>query len=337
MNTGSKTIVELSNLTKLYGSVIGINDVCLQLEPGAYGLLGPNGSGKTTLLNLMTGLLTPTIGDVQVFGHAPGHPETLARIGFCPGFEGMYSNVSGFEWVTYLLELQGFRHSEAQRRSEEALIRVGMQDAMRRPIGSYSRGMRQRTKFAQATAHDPELVVLDEPFNGLDPIGRHDITEMLRQWVRNGRSLIISSHILHEVEAVTSSFLLIHGGRLLASGSANEVYSLLSDVPSEITISCSDSRALAVRLIKERLIDGAKMEADDSLTISTHHPLSVYQRLPLLAAEGPIIIRALRSSDDSLQAVFNTLLRLRRGDRFSRASQSTSQSTTPAQEFSHAR
>lgn len=323
-------MIEFRHVTKLYGAVIGVNDINLELPPGAYGLLGPNGSGKTTLLNLITGQLNPSLGAVRVMGRRPGHAASLRRLGFCPGYEGMYANVSGFEWVTYLLELHGFSRSAARRRAEQSLERVGMTDAMMRPIGGYSRGMRQRTKFAQATAHDPDLLILDEPFNGLDPIGRHDIGEMLRGWIRQGKSLIISSHILHEVEAITGSFLLIYGGRLLASGSAQEVHSLLTDVPREITIATSSPRELAQILIAEQLVEGIRWESPDCITAATRHPLNIFRRLPELIAEHSIRVTSLRSSDDSLQSMFNTLLRLRRGDRFSRAARSQ-----PVEEAAH--
>lgn len=316
-------MIELRNVTKLYGSVIGVNDVDLTLAPGAYGLLGPNGSGKTTLLNLLTGQLFPSLGQVQVMGDRPNAPEILARIGFCPGFEGMYANVSAFEWVTYLLELHGYSRSEAKARAGDSLNAVGLAEAMHRPIGGYSRGMRQRAKFAQATAHDPELLILDEPFNGLDPIGRHDITTMLRDWMRRGKSLILSSHILHEVEAITTSFLLIYGGRLLASGSAEEVYSLLTDVPSDIVIRCANASLFAQQLLREELVEGVVSTADGGMRLATRHALRVYQRLPVLSQELGITLEEVHSSDDSLQAVFGTLLRLRRGDRFSHAASSS--------------
>ena len=315
-------MIELRNVTKLYGTVIGVNDIDLTLAPGAYGLLGPNGAGKTTFLNLLTGQLFPSLGEVRVFGGRPNHPQILEKVGFCPGFEGMYANVSAYEWVTYLLELQGYARSQAKERARDALTLVGLSDAMHRPIGGYSRGMRQRAKFAQATAHDPELLILDEPFNGLDPIGRHDITMMLRDWIRRGRSLILSSHILHEVEAITTSFLLIYGGRLLASGSAEEVYSLLTDVPSEITLHCSHGALLAQRLIHEELVEGVTLIGDLGLKLATRRPLRVYQRLPQLCQELEISIEEVHSTDDSLHAVFSTLLRLRRGDRFSHAASS---------------
>ena len=204
------SIVELRNVTRLYGMVIGVNDITLTLPSGAYGLLGPNGAGKTTLLNLMTGQLSPTLGTVRMLGHSPrNNAKYLSRIGYLPGIEGLYANVSAIQWVSYLVELQGFRRNEARTIAERALERVGMTEHMHRNIADYSRGMRQRTRLAQAIAHRPELLILDEPFNGLDPIARHQMAELLRGWIAEGHSLILASHVLHEIESVTRSFLLI--------------------------------------------------------------------------------------------------------------------------------
>ncbi len=199
----------------------------------------PTASGKTTLLNLITGQLRPTMGRVRVLGKSPWKQDQLLRmIGLCPAVDVLYPNVSALEWVSYLVELHGFGRREARQRAQQSLQDVGMEAAMRRPMGTYSLGMRQRTKLAQAFAHDPSLLILDEPFNGLDPIGRHEMTEVLRAWVRDGRSLILASHILHEVEAISPSFLLIRGGRVLASGPPDEIHALLADVPNEIHIRC---------------------------------------------------------------------------------------------------
>jgi len=232
-------MIELRSVTKLYGSVIGINDVTMSLERKAYGLIGPNGSGKSTLLNLITGQLRPTLGSLQVLGCDPWNNRAMfRRIGVCPERDLLYHNVTGFRWVRYLLELNGFGRVEAARRAEAALDQVGLSEAMHRQMGGYSRGMRQRTKLAQALAHEPELLILDEPFNGLDPVGRRDMTEVLRRWIASGRGLLLASHILHEVEAVTDSFLMICNGRLLASGLAEEVHALMADVPAEVQIRC---------------------------------------------------------------------------------------------------
>jgi len=307
-------MIELKNVTKLYGPVIGVNDVSLNLAPGAHGLLGPNGSGKTTFLNLIMGQLVPTIGKVKLFGRNPRtSSSTLRWIGFCPGDEAMYSNVSGYDWVRYLTELHGLSIRESANRARDTLKRVGMADAMHRAMGTYSRGMRQRTKIAQAIAHDPQFLILDEPFNGLDPIGRHDVIELLRDWTRNGGSLLLASHILHEVEAISRSFLLICGGRLLASGTAEEVNALLADVPNEITLRCTQPRKVAQHLLERELVDHVRVEGSDGLHASSHHPLAVYNELPRLAAESDIEIHEIRSADDSLQTLFDSLMRLHRG------------------------
>ncbi len=307
-------MIELRNVTKLYGTVIGVNDVSLSLQPGAHGLLGPNGAGKTTFLNLITGQLKPTLGSIHMFGSNPwNNAGLLRRIGVSPGDEAMYSNVSGLEWVRFLVELQGFARQEAARRAVWAMERLDMSAAMHRPIGSYSRGMRQRTKLAQAIAHEPEFLILDEPFNGLDPVGRHVVTELLRDWIQRGGSLLLASHILHEVEAISPSFLLICGGRLLASGTAAEVNNLLADVPNRIQIDCNQPRELARRLLDEDVVESIEVAGRSRLTVATRHPLTLYQRLPEWAAEDGLEIHELHSADESLQTLFDSLMRVHRG------------------------
>ena len=301
-------MIELQAVTKLYGTVIGVNDVTLKLGPGAHGLLGPNGAGKTTFLNLITGQLKPTLGEVRVFGCNPrGNNGVLRKIGVSPGDEALYSTVTGFEWLRYQLELYGFRRADAARRATGALARVDMSDAMHRAIGTYSRGMRQRTKLAQAIAHDPELLILDEPFNGLDPVGRHRVTEILREWVTAGGSFLLASHIPHEVEALSSSFLLIRGGRLLASGTSPEVNRLLSNAPNEIRIRCNQPDVLARRLLAEQMVHAVEMNGGESLTVATRNPLAIYERLPEWTRNGDLRLFELRSSEESLQSLFDSL------------------------------
>jgi len=307
-------MIELDRVTKLYGPVIGVNDVGFALPTGGYGLLGPNGSGKTTLLNLITGQLRPTLGTVRVLGHDPARrPGVLREIGYCPEQDVLYGDVTAFDFVVYLVKLQGFASRAAKWRAEWALAQVGMQAAMHRPMGGYSRGMRQRTKLAQALAHDPQLLVLDEPLNGLDPIGRHEITEMLKAWIRSGRGLILASHLLHEVEAVTQSFLLICHGRVLASGSAEEVHALMADVPNEIRIRCDGAGELARQLIAQGAVESVRF-ADGELVIGTRSPAALYARLPEWLQQSGVRIHQLRSTDESLQALFASLLRIHRGE-----------------------
>lgn len=310
-------MIEFERVTKLYGTVLGVNDINLSLAPGAYGLLGPNGSGKTTLLNLLVGQLVPTLGRVQVLGLTPRNSAELhRRLAYCPASEGLYANVSGFDWVRYLVELHGFSRAEAGRRAEHWLSVAGMADAMHRHISGYSRGMRQRTKLAQALAHDSEIIVLDEPFSGLDPVGRHEMTQLLRQRVADGTSVLFASHVLHEIESLTSSFLLIRDGRVLASGSAEEVYELLVDVPNEIRIRCDRPRELAALLMKEESSQQVVIDKHqtDTIRLSTLSSAQLYAALPSLVEQAETRIFELRSADASLQELFNSLMKIHRGE-----------------------
>ncbi|MCH8830359.1 MAG: ABC transporter ATP-binding protein [Planctomycetes bacterium] len=309
-------MITVENVTKLYGLVIGVNDITMSLEPGAYGLLGPNGSGKTTLLNLLTGQLRTTLGRVRVLDEHPwNNSDLFRRIGVCPATESMYANVSGLDWVRYQMELHGFSRTKSQKLAEDALETVDMTEAMHRDIGGYSRGMRQRTKIAQAIAHDPDLLILDEPFMGLDPIGRHEMTTMLKAMVRDGKMLLLASHILHEVEAITDSFLLICGGRLLASGSSEEVNSLLADAPNEIRIRCNNAAELARRILAEDIVDAIKLEEEGRvLVLTTKNPATVYKEIPGWAKAAGVQVSELTSSIDSLETLFDSLLKIHRGE-----------------------
>ena len=311
-------MLSFQSVTKLYGNVLGVNDITLSLAPGAYGLLGPNGAGKSSLLNLIIGQLRPTRGTVEVLGMSPrNNPDLYRRLGFCPGFEGMYSSICGLDWVIFLLEMQGFGRAAAKSRALECMEIVGMTDGMRRPINAYSRGMRQRTKLAQAIAHEPELLILDEPLSGLDPVGRAQMTDVLRSWIQMGRSLIIASHVLHEIEALTQSFLLISGGRVLASGTAEEVHELLFDVPMEISVRCSDGRRLAALAMESELADSAKLTGSGDaqvVLISTRRAVELSNGMTRWVLEHGLQVHEIRTADDSLQSLFNSLMRIHRGE-----------------------
>lgn len=308
-------MIELQNVTKLYGTVIGVNDVTLTLKPGTYGLLGPNGSGKTTLINLILGQLQPTIGSVKLFGNDPWQKShLLRRVGLCPAMEVTYPRVTGLDWVTYMVQLHGFDYKTAHESAKVALDRVKLTYAMDRPMRNYSLGMRQRAKIAQAIAHEPELLILDEPFNGLDPVGRFEMSEFLKEWAEQGRSLILASHILHEVEAVNPSFLLISGGRLLASGSPEEVRMILADSPYTLNITCSAPKKLASLLIEACDIESVEFSGNDSFLIATKTASQVFNLLPSLLEEHRIEVTEIRSSDDSLKTLFSTLMKLHRGE-----------------------
>ena len=241
----------------------------------------------------------------------------MRRIGFCPGFEGMYSSTNAVEWVTYLLEMQGFTRAKAMHRAIDCLEMTGMVEGMYRPISTYSRGMRQRTKLAQAIAHEPELLILDEPLSGLDPVGRSQMTDALRRWIDLGRSVIIATHVLHEVEALTQSFLLISGGRVLASGTAAEVHELLYKVPMEIQVRCSDGRDLAARLLRENLADAVRVSTlsqGETVNITTRNGAVLAERISVWVREDGLKIFEMKTADDSLQSLFNSLMKIHRGE-----------------------
>jgi ABC-2 type transport system ATP-binding protein len=305
-------LLSLEQVTRLYGIVIGVNDVTLTVPEGAHGILGPNGAGKSTLLNLITGQLRPSKGKLTVLGHSPRDPALLRRLGYLPGSEGMYADVSAIEWVTYLTQLQGFRASDARQMACRAMARVQLADVQDRKISTFSRGMRQRTRLAQAIAHEPELLILDEAFSGLDPIARHAMTTLLQQWIAEGRSLLIASHVLHEIESLTRSFLLISGGRLLASGSTEEISRLLTSVPATVELALNEPRKLAAQLVASGLVDSVRVEAD-RLHATTGSGRELAQFLADQSVSGALEISEVRSSDDSLQDVFHSLMKLHRG------------------------
>ena len=308
-------MIELNGVSKLYKTVIGVNDISLSLGQGVYGLLGPNGSGKTTLINLILGQIKPTLGTVSLFGKNPWRRSHLLRqVGLCPATEFSYPRISSLQWVTYLVRMHGFTQSDAKAKAEAALKLTRLDHVMHRPMTEYSLGMRQRAKIAQAIAHDPDLLILDEPFNGLDPVGRFEMTALLKKWAADGKSLILASHILHEVEAVDPSFLLIYGGRLMASGSPVEMRRILANSPNTLSIRTSDRSMLAAFLADEAAIRNLKFVGDDLIEIETLSASSVLSRLPEAATKHGIEIREVLTSDESLQSLFSTLMKIHRGE-----------------------
>lgn len=309
-------MIELDHVTKMYGNVVGVNDLNVRLDSAAYGLIGPNGSGKTTLINLLIGHFRPTIGRVRVFGSTPTTDRRILRdIGLCPASDVLYPNVSAYEWVRYLIRLHGIPYRASRAMTETALEIVGMTAAMHRPMGTYSLGMRQRTKIAQAIAHEPQLLILDEPYNGLDPVGRADMTAVLKAWTAKGRGLLFASHVLQEIEAVTSSFLLIHGGRLLASGTADEIESILAGTPQQVRITGSDAARLVHRLADVPWVDSLSLAASRTeLKVSLRDPAEFYRQLPNWIREDGLSIERLQTSNGNLEALFESLLRHHRGE-----------------------
>jgi ABC-2 type transport system ATP-binding protein len=306
-------MISLQRATKLYGTVIGVNDLTVDLGTGAHGLLGPNGAGKTTLLGLVTGQLRPTMGQVTVFGERPfGNARVLRRIGYCPASDLLEQQATPREWATYLVQLAGADRASARRAADRALERVGLGEGAIRPLATLSKGMRQRAKLAAAIAHDPDLLVLDEPFVGLDPVARHDLVELVREWSR-ARSLLVASHLLHEIEALEAGLAVILGGRLVASGDVAEIRGLIDTLPAEVRLDADQPRRLAEIACRSGLADSLRFEGEQGLVIGTRQPRPLAARLAAAAAEEQIALLTLHAADSSLEGVFDRLVQLHRG------------------------
>ena len=303
-------LVHAEHLSKWYGQVSGLNDVTVSIPPGITGLLGPNGAGKSTFMKLMTGQLKPSQGSIRVFGEAIwGNPALFARIGFCPEQDAFYDRMTGLEWVTALVRLNGLGEQESAEAAKIALERVQLLDAADKKIGAYSKGMRQRVKLAQALVHDPGLLILDEPLTGMDPLMRRRTIRLIKDWARSGKHIIVSSHILHEIEAMTSNILLINNGRIVAEGNVHQIRDLIDTHPHTVYVRGSDPRALARRFLADDDVLSLKFEPG-AVVVETSRPDSFYARLTELAATGEAgAIDEVQSPDDNLQAVFRYLVK----------------------------
>jgi ABC-2 type transport system ATP-binding protein len=304
------SIVVADHLSKWYGQVIGLNDVTLQLPAGITGLLGPNGAGKSTFMKLITGQLAPSKGTITVLGEPIWrNPGLYFRIGFCPEQDAFYERMTGLEWVTALIRLNGLEDAKAGETARRALELVDLSDAANKKIGAYSKGMRQRIKLAQALAHDPELLILDEPLSGMDPLARRKTIRMIKEWARAGRSIIVSSHVLHEIESMTSNILLINQGRILAEGNVHQIRDLIDEHPHTVLVKAAQPRALAREFLAEDNVLSLRFE-EGAVVVQTARPDVFYARLTDVAASGEFgAIHEVTSPDDNLQAVFQYLVK----------------------------
>jgi ABC-2 type transport system ATP-binding protein len=302
-------IVEFDGVSKWYGNVIGLNKFSLQIGPGITGLLGPNGAGKSTLLQLATGQLRPSQGSVRVLGHAPWSNTALMRfVGLCPEQDAFYEWMTGFDFVRTCARLTGVGR-QASAAAEQALATVGMTANMGRAIRGYSKGMRQRTKLAQALVHDPQVLFLDEPFTGTDPIARRDLLGVIRGLAAAGRSVLVSSHVLHEVEILTHNVVLLHRGRLVAEGNIRQIRDLIDQHPHRIVLVSDDYRGLAAKLMRWEDVEAVQILRRQSAVLAeTRQPDAFYARLPELSLEDGTAVREVYSDDDNLEAVFKYLV-----------------------------
>jgi ABC-2 type transport system ATP-binding protein len=304
-------MIHLEHASRWYGQVIGVNDITCQLGGGITALLGPNGAGKSTLLKLITGQLRPTTGRVSVFGEKPfANARVLRRIGYCPEVDSSYDDLSGRQFVTLLAALAGLSGRLLRERVEEAIGRVGMAPNADRRIGGYSMGMRQRIKLAQALVHEPELLILDEPLSGLDPLGRREVTRLLVALAEAGRGIVVSSHILHEVEQLTRNILLMHRNRLLAQGDIYQIRRLIDAHPHRIAVATRQARALAKELLDLPYVLSVRLDGPDegSLEVETRSPEQFYAHFPDIVRTCGLVIDGFDSPDNNLDAVFSYLV-----------------------------
>ena len=306
----SGAIVTADHVSKWYGQVSGLNDVSVNVPAGVTGLLGPNGAGKSTFMKLITGQLKPSKGTVTVLGEPIwGNPSLYFQIGFCPEQDAFYERMTGLEWVTALVRLNGLSEKEADEAARRALTMVDLMEAANKKIGAYSKGMRQRVKLAQAIVHDPALLILDEPLSGMDPLARRRTIRLIRDWARAGKSIIVSSHILHEIESMTANILLINNGRILAEGDVHHIRDLIDEHPHTVYVRAEQPRVLAREFLTHDDVRSLRFE-EGAVVIETGKPDRFYARLTDMAATGEFgAIDEVTSPDDNLQAVFQYLVK----------------------------
>jgi ABC-2 type transport system ATP-binding protein len=306
----SDRLITFHGVSRFYGEVLGINNVSLAIPPGITSLVGPNGSGKTTLMNLMTGLIRPTQGEIRVLGIPPNHPERLGRaLGYCTQFDAFPRNLTGEQFLYSFLLLHGMTEAECLDRAAAALDRVNMREAANRPVAAYSKGMRQRIKLAQAIAHDPQVLVLDEPLNGLDPMARAETIALFQEWGRNARHVIVSSHILHEVDRISDQVILLSHGYVVAEGQIQGVRSEVKEQPMQILVRCDRPAELAARLFQQNHVVEAKLQGDGrNLLVRTRDADGFYLLLNRIVLECGLEVESVAPADDDVNSVYQYLI-----------------------------
>lgn len=303
-------MIIFEDVSKFYGEILGVNKINLSISRGITSLVGPNGSGKTTLMNLMSGLLQPTQGSISVLGISPNRPEKLFRkLGYCAQFDSFPRAITGRNFIQSFLEISGYTRQEAIDLTNKALTRVNLVDAASRKVDSYSKGMRQRIRLAQAIAHNPEVLVLDEPLNGLDPMARAEVIALFRDLSAQGMYLIVSSHILHEVDMMSDRVVLINNGYIVADGDTRGVRSEMQEHPLQILIRCDRPSILAAKVFQQDHIVEARLHKDrQGLFIKTIHPEEFYLVFNKIVLEEQLKIESIHPVDDDLNAVYQYLI-----------------------------
>lgn len=319
-----------TELSKWYSQVTALQAVTLNIEAGIWGLLGPNGSGKTTLLRLAGGLLKPSVGRIQVCGEEPfGNPRALQHVGVCPEADALYEDLTGLEVVSLLGRLARLGKKDALQRATACLSELGMVDAMNRKTRTYSRGMRQRIKLAQAMLHEPKVLLLDEPLTGTDPTSRQMILGAIRRHADRGGLVLFSTHVLHEVEALTEQVLLLVRGQLVAQGNIQDIRLLLDEYPHQVHVRCKQPRELAKQLVNIESVSAMRFASNDTLVVDTHQPDATYAALNRKLLEHDYQLASLTSPDANLQTLFHYLVS--RGDHLASTGSDAAQKTPTSQ------
>ena len=302
-------VVDVRACSKWYGNVLGMSDITWSLKGGIVGLLGPNGAGKSTLIKMIAGLHAPSRGTLTVFGADPFIDATVrSRIGYAPEHEKTWDELTARELVTYMAELAGVPRADANKAAEAALAEMGMTTAMNRRVRGFSKGMRQRVKLATAIAHKPDLLLLDEPLTGVDPIARADIVERIKKLGQNGTTIVVSSHVLYEIEALTSEIVVIYRGQVLAEGNVYEIRKLIDKQPHRIRIECDRPHAIGTALAGSEHVARIVFERNAAL-VETRDPDRCYAEIADAVLANNIAVRQLTSPDNNLGAVFAYLTR----------------------------
>jgi ABC-2 type transport system ATP-binding protein len=301
--------ITLDNVSKFYGEVLGVNRVHLSIPPGITSLVGPNGAGKTTLMNLMTGLIQPTRGTIRILGHATDEPEKLFKlVGYSTQFDSFPKGLTGYQFIYLYLKLFGYDSRHADELAWRAIERANLTEAAHRKVAAYSKGMRQRIRLAQSLAHNPRVLILDEPLNGLDPLARAEMIAMFRSLAAAGCHVIISSHILHEVDIISDQVILLSNGYVVAEGQIQDVRNEIRDEPAQILIRCDNQRQLASKLIESGLAIEVRMHQDGrGLLIKTGDADHFYLALNRLV-QGGLDVESVIPADDDVNSVYEYLI-----------------------------
>ena len=301
--------IVFDNVSRFYGDVLGVNRVTLSIPPGITSLVGPNGSGKTTLMNLMTGLVRPTRGEVSVVGVSPQDPEKLFRVcGYSTQFDSYPRGMTGFQFIQSYLRLFGYTAADAAASAIKVIERVNLGDAAHRKIAGYSKGMRQRIRLAQAIAHDPRVLVLDEPLNGLDPLVRAETIGLFRAWATEGRHVIVSSHILHEVDTISDQVILLANGYVVAEGQIRGVRDEMREHPMQVLIRCNRANEMAARVFGADHVVEARLHTDGGgLLVKTKDADRFYRMLNHIALDG-FVMESVAPADDNVNSLYEYLI-----------------------------